>query len=135
MLAGIVFQVATFTFLYILLCVYNRNLRQNKHTMTHSQLSILHSKNFKVFAWGMFVSSTAIYFRCIYRIAELAGGWGNKIMQDEVSFYVLDGAMCVVAVLALTVAYPGIWFKPLLVEGGLEKEKVGSDLEVNGVVV
>jgi hypothetical protein len=25
------------------------------------------------------------------RIAEMAGGWGNEIMQDEPSFIVLEG--------------------------------------------
>ena len=27
------------------------------------------------------------------RIAEMAGGWGNKIMQDEPSFIVLEGLL------------------------------------------
>lgn len=27
----------------------------------------------------------------VNRIAEMAGGWGNKIMQDEPSFIVLEG--------------------------------------------
>jgi hypothetical protein len=55
---------------------------------------------------------------------ELAGGWKNKVMQDEISFYVLDGAMVCVAVLALTVTYPGGWYKPVLVRGTeMEQEK------------
>lgn len=134
MLAGIVFQVATFTFLYILLGLYIKNLRQNRHTMTTSQLSILHSKNFKVFAWGVFIASVAVYLRCIYRIAELAGGWENKIMQDEVSFYVLDGAMCCIAVAALTFAYPAIWFKSVLDESLLQEKTLNSDSDDNGIV-
>ncbi|KUJ08889.1 RTA1-domain-containing protein [Mollisia scopiformis] len=132
MLAGIVFQVATFTFLYTLLILFIRNLRANHHTMTEAQLSVLHSKNFRVFAWGIFIASAGIYVRCIYRIAELAGGWKNKIMQDEVSFYVLDGAMCCIAVAALTFAYPGIWFKPI-VEAPLQEKKLASDSD-DGVV-
>jgi hypothetical protein len=77
-----------------------------------------------------------VYIRCIYRIAELAGGWKNKIMQDEISFYVLDVAMVCVAVLALAVAYPGVWYKPVLVRGTeMEQEKTSrSESEDSGVV-
>jgi hypothetical protein len=136
MLAGIVFQVATFTFLYILALIFARNLRANKHTMTSSQLAVLHDRNFKIFAWGVFIASVGIYIRCIYRIAELAGGWKNKIMQDEVSFYVLDGAMVCVAVIALTVAYPGVWYKPVLEKSTMrEQEKnLRSSSEDSGIV-
>lgn len=133
MLAGIVFQVATFTFLYTLLALFIRNLRNGRQTMTESQLSVLHSRDFKVFAWGIFIASVGIYLRCIYRIAELAGGWENKIMRDEVSFYVLDGAMCVIAITALTFAYPGIWFKKV-VEVETAQEKIRSESSDDGVV-
>jgi RTA1 like protein len=136
MLAGIVFQVATFTALYILALIFIRNLRANKHTMTSTQHAVLHDRNFKIFAWGIFTASVGVYIRCIYRITELAGGWKNKIMQDEISFYVLDGAMVCVAVVALTVAYPGAWYHPVLEKTtGMEHEKKsGSESEDSGVV-
>lgn len=135
MLAGIIFQVATFTFLYTLLALFIRNLRNGRQTMTEAQLSVLHSRDFKVFAWGVFISSVAIYLRCIYRIAELAGGWANKIMQDEVSFYVLDGAMCVIAIAALTFAYPGIWFKKVAEVENIELEqKLRGESSDGGIV-
>jgi hypothetical protein len=44
------------------------------------------------------------------RIAEMAGGWGNKIMQDEPSFLVLDSSLMVVTVYLLTVFHPGLYF-------------------------
>ena len=131
MLAGIVFQVATFTALYILALLFVCNLRANKHSMTPSQVAVLHDGKFKVFAWGIFTASIAVYVRCIYRIAELAGGWKNKIMQDEISFYILDGAMVAIAVICLTVAYPGFWYRLVLREN--EEEKLRSESEDNGV--
>jgi hypothetical protein len=91
MLAGIVFQVATFTFLYILTTIFILNLRGGKSTLTTEASTMLHSKDFKIFASGVFVSSLAIYIRCLYRIAELATGWANEIMRNEVEFIVLDG--------------------------------------------
>jgi hypothetical protein len=133
MLAGIVFQVATFTALYFLAALFVRNLRANAHLLTPSQSAVLHDRNFKVFAWGIFGASVVVYVRCIYRIAELAGGWKNKIMRDEVSFYILDGAMVAIAVVALTVAYPEAFWRKVL-EKGVGAEKFGSE-EEDGVVV
>lgn len=91
MLAGIVFQVATFTFLYVLIIMYIRNLLRNKATMTADASALLTGRDFKIFGYGMFVASAAIYIRCVYRIAELAEGWANDIMRDEVGYIVLDG--------------------------------------------
>lgn len=136
MLAGIVFQVATFTALYILAIIFARNLRANKHSLTPSQLTVIHNRNFKVFAWGVFIASVGIYIRCIYRIGELAGGWKNKIMQDEISFYVLDGAMVCVAVAVLTIAYPGALYKPVLAKttSMQQEEKLRSESDDSEVV-
>jgi hypothetical protein len=33
---------------------------------------------------------SVILIRCIYRIAEMAGGWRNPIMQNQVAFTILD---------------------------------------------
>jgi hypothetical protein len=38
-------------------------------------------------------------------------------MQDEINFYVVDRATVYMAVLALAVAYPGVWYKPVLGAG------------------
>jgi len=57
-------------------------------------------------------------------------------MQDEIGFYVLDGAMVSVAVFALTVAYPACWYKRVLARGAeMEQEKTPrSEPEDSGVV-
>lgn len=41
----------------------------------------------------------------------MAGGWKNPIMQDQVAFIILDGVMCVIAVVALNVFHPGFLFE------------------------
>ncbi|RFU80228.1 phospholipid-translocating atpase [Trichoderma arundinaceum] len=40
----------------------------------------------------------------------MAGGWGNKIMQDEPSFLVLDSTFVFISSFLLTVFHPGIFF-------------------------
>jgi hypothetical protein len=57
------------------------------------------------------VAYVAILIRCIYRIAEMAGGWKNPIMQDEVLFVILEGVMCVIACVVLNVFHPGTIFQ------------------------
>jgi hypothetical protein len=91
MLAGIVFQVATFTFLYCLAGAFIFNLRRGTSTLTADASAVLLSKDFKIFVSGVFVASLAVYVRCVYRIAELATGWANQIMRNENEFIVLDG--------------------------------------------
>ena len=53
-----------------------------------------------------------VFARCIYRVAELSGGFQGKLANDEeVTYMVLEGAMIVIASIALTVPHPGIAFK------------------------
>lgn len=46
----------------------------------------------------------------LLRVAEMAGGWGNEIMQDEPSFAVLDSFMMLICVYLLSCFPPGIFF-------------------------
>lgn len=68
---------------------------------------------FRAFVYAVAAAYLAILIRCIYRVAEMAGGWGNRIIQDEPSFLVLDGTLVLVAVVLLTVFHPGILFPPM----------------------
>ncbi|KAH8885537.1 RTA1-domain-containing protein [Thozetella sp. PMI_491] len=70
-------------------------------------------KKFRMFVYAVTVAYFAILVRCIYRIAEMAGGWGNKIMQDEPSFIVLDGVMVLLASCLLAFFPPGLLFPPM----------------------
>ncbi|RYP16328.1 hypothetical protein DL765_005178 [Monosporascus sp. GIB2] len=48
-------------------------------------------RRFRKFCYALLAAYIGILIRCLYRIAEMAGGWGNKIMRDELSFIVLEG--------------------------------------------
>ncbi|KAK4097270.1 RTA1 like protein [Parathielavia hyrcaniae] len=67
-------------------------------------------KKFRMFVWAMGFAYAALLIRCIYRIAEMAGGWGNHIMQDEPSFVVLESFMVLIACILLAVFAPGVFF-------------------------
>ncbi|KAI0890261.1 RTA1-domain-containing protein [Annulohypoxylon maeteangense] len=65
---------------------------------------------FRAFVYAVAGAYVGILVRCIYRIAEMAGGWGNPIMQDEPSFVVLEGFCIVIPVILLTAFPPGFLF-------------------------
>ncbi|KAL3444140.1 RTA1 like protein-domain-containing protein [Aspergillus insuetus] len=61
------------------------------------------------FVWRVSRGNAAfmtILTRCIYRLPEMAGGWGNPLMQNEVEFLILDGMMVALAVLGLSILHP-----------------------------
>lgn len=47
-------------------------------------------QHFTWFASACALAFAAVLIRCCYRVAEMAGGWANPIMRNEVSFLVLD---------------------------------------------
>lgn len=61
---------------------------------------------------GLFVASVTILIRSIYRCVELAGGFnGTLFVSDEALFMVLEGAMIVIATVALTALHPAVCFQ------------------------
>ncbi|KAK4113119.1 RTA1 like protein [Canariomyces notabilis] len=89
-------------------------------------------KKFRMFLYAMAVAYTALMIRCIYRIAEMAGGWGNHIMQDEPSFVVLESFMVLIASLLLAVFAPGIFFPQMSRSGRARGDKEGDAGMVTG---
>lgn len=71
------------------------------------------SQRFRVFCFATLFEYFTILIRCIYRIHEMAGGWGNPRMRDETTFLILDGMMIALAAIALTLAHPGFMFRPM----------------------
>ncbi|KAJ5606625.1 hypothetical protein N7510_009406 [Penicillium lagena] len=58
---------------------------------------------------AMILAYFTVLIRCIYRIPEMAGGWGNPLMQRENEFLVLDGMMIAIATLSFTIFHPGFY--------------------------
>ena len=92
MLAGIVFQVATSLVFGVSAGHFLWVLRGNAASLSQDETRLLQSSKFRGFALGIGIAYVGIFTRCAYRVAEMANGWGNPIMQSEVDFMVLDGA-------------------------------------------
>ena len=114
MMAGISWQVVTLLLFGALVTDYAYKAYKGRNGFTQETINLLSSRNFKLFASAIVLSFFVIFTRCVFRIAEMANGWANPIMQDEVDFIVLDGVMVAIAALCLTIFHPGLFFKPMV---------------------
>ncbi|KAE8393495.1 RTA1 like protein-domain-containing protein [Aspergillus alliaceus] len=117
-ITGIAFQVATMSVCGLLgLEFFLRYLRRGSG---EKSLDSGNGRTKLVIFADIFAYFTVL-IRCIYRIPEMAGGWGGPLMQKEDEFLVLDGMMIALAVLALTAFHPGL-FLPSLRRGRNNRE-------------
>jgi hypothetical protein len=56
-------------------------------------------------AWAL--ATIFILTRSCFRVAELAKGFGSRLANQQVPFMVLEGAMIVLATVAMTYFHPG----------------------------
>lgn len=91
MLAGIVWQVFTLIVFAALAGDFILRANRARSNLTVAASELLRSTKFQLFFGGLVTAYVTILVRCVYRIAELAGGWKNDIMQNEAEFTVLEG--------------------------------------------
>jgi hypothetical protein len=132
MMVGLCSQVATLAIFGILSLDVLFKIRSYRGQWNASTIALRSSTKFKGLLIAIATAYTTITIRCIYRIAEMAGGWRNPIMQDEVAFIVLDGTMCLVACIAMNGFHPGFLFKQSYAT--LKAEAVHGPVEEMGTV-
>ncbi|EXJ91245.1 hypothetical protein A1O1_04355 [Capronia coronata CBS 617.96] len=115
MMAGIAWQVASLFFFAAMASYYifRRRKALPQHPLSPEAAATLGDRKFRLFALGVITAWAAIFIRCIYRIVEMAGGWGNTIMRNEIGFIILEGVMLVWATLVQTAFHPGYCFPRL----------------------
>ncbi|CEI68899.1 hypothetical protein FVEN_g11967 [Fusarium venenatum] len=111
-IAGVVLQVVVLLAFGTMGADYYLRVKKYIHSpeVAPDSLRVWQDKKFRLFGIAVTVAYFSILTRCIYRIAEMAGGWGNHIMQDEPSFLVLDSTLILVTGFCLTAFHPGIFF-------------------------
>ncbi|PGH00046.1 hypothetical protein AJ79_08317 [Helicocarpus griseus UAMH5409] len=123
MIAGIIWQVVTLVAFAVLIGhFFWRLLGDGGRRMTIDAQKVWANSRFTLFLISLGVAFFAIFVRCVYRIAEMVGGWRNHIMQDEISFIVLEGVLCLIAAILLTAIHPGTHFPQM--RTGYQKRKV-----------
>lgn len=99
--AGIAFQVATMAACGLIILIYVWRYRKaakvtgQMHEKSNYQLSKeqgnVSLSKVKLFAAVVCLAYVTVLIRCIYRLPEMAGGWGNPLMRNEKEFLLLDG--------------------------------------------
>ncbi|KAL6407303.1 hypothetical protein AUP68_10133 [Ilyonectria robusta] len=112
MMAGIAFQVVTLSIFAILTVLFlvRRVRARTSDPLSGTALETWHSTKFRWFLSGLITAFTSVFIRCVYRIAEMRGGWGNSLMRDQITFIILEGCMMLIATSAQTILHPGHFF-------------------------
>jgi hypothetical protein len=113
MIAGVIFQVVILAFFGYFLAEYTLRTYRRRDQLSQESWALFHKISFRCFMGAVIVAFLGIFVRCVYRIPELTGGWGNELMRNEPEFIVLEGVMIVIAVGALTIFHPGYCFPAL----------------------
>ncbi|CEH15378.1 hypothetical protein CBOM_03695 [Ceraceosorus bombacis] len=113
-LAGIAIQVFQLVLFGIVTADYVRRLFQARkrggETLSKEAEAYLADCKFRGFCAAIIIGYFGILIRCIYRLPEMADGWGNGLQRNEPSFLVLDGGMVAMASIVLTAFHPGYSF-------------------------
>ncbi|KAL1872798.1 hypothetical protein VTK73DRAFT_1269 [Phialemonium thermophilum] len=124
-IAGITLQVVVLLFFgtssvdyYLRVRKWIRDPAADPHAV-----ALWNDRKFRIFIYAVTIAFSGILIRCIYRIAEMAGGWGNPIMQDEPSFIVLEGFMVVIPCLILAIFSPGFLFPEMAARMSASKKQ------------
>jgi hypothetical protein len=91
MISGIVWQVATLITFSALVVDYALRTRRAWSDVTPEAKGLLSQSKFRSFLAAAAVAFTTVFLRCVYRIAEMVGGWANPIMRDEIGFDIMEG--------------------------------------------
>ncbi|KXS95726.1 hypothetical protein AC578_10755 [Pseudocercospora eumusae] len=112
MISGIAVQVATMGLCLFLALDFAVALGRSRRLRSEALGRYVSTsmKAFRMYLGAFCLAFVMIFVRCIYRLPEMAGGWGNALMRNEKEFLVLDGAMIAIATVLMTVAHPGIFF-------------------------
>jgi hypothetical protein len=111
-IAGVVLQVVVLIIFGVMGTDYYLRLRKYLRSpdADPAAVALWNDRKFGFFVKGVTGAFATILVRCIYRVVEMSGGWGNHIMQDEISFTILDSTLVLIATTLLTVVHPGLMF-------------------------
>ncbi|ESZ94164.1 putative Sphingoid long-chain base transporter RSB1 [Sclerotinia borealis F-4128] len=131
MVAGLAFQVLTL-FIFMVLCVdfalrtrsRYRSLGSAAFDQNPAFITLRSSRAFKGFIAALALATICIFWRSVYRVAELAEGWTGHLIRQQNLFIGFEGVMVIVACFALNLFNPAITFKEAMTGlGGLGTKK------------
>ncbi|OCL03125.1 RTA1-domain-containing protein [Glonium stellatum] len=127
MILGLSSQVVTLAIFGVMASEYAFRVYKFKDRLNPATTELRRSFYFKGMVVAIAIAFTTILVRCIYRVAEMAGGWRNSLMQDQALFIALDSVMCSLAVISLNIFHPGFLFQE---SKAVDKGRQVSDAQV-----
>lgn len=89
-MCGLVFQVFTLVLFAGLTGLYFWRRRTQRKGALDIVPDNLKQLRFKFFVRAVALAFVTILIRCVYRVVEMIGGWGNPLMRNETEFVILD---------------------------------------------
>ncbi|KIX94077.1 uncharacterized protein Z520_10103 [Fonsecaea multimorphosa CBS 102226] len=127
MITGISWQVLTLLIFGAAVTDYSIR-RLKSQPLSESARSLILDPKFRIFVIAQLIAYLAILIRCVYRVAEMANGWRNPIMQNQGLFIGLDSVQVGVATILQTFLHPGYFFPALESYGQRKKAQKASNV-------
>lgn len=142
MIAGLAFQVLTLLVFMVVVADFAIHTRQRYRKLGASAFDqnaaarrLRGSWLFRGFLAALALATICIFWRSVYRVAELSKGWNGPLMFRQDLFIGFEGVMVIVAVLALNVFHPSVCFREMMDGQGGIGSKRGKKGEKDGHVV
>lgn len=138
MIAGLSFQVLTL--LLFILATFDFALRVRRRSRSLGAAAALdqsaaavatrRSVRFRGLLAALALATVCIFWRSVYRVAELSGGWDGPLMGDQGMFIGFEGVLIAVACLGLNVFHPSFCFREMMEgEGGIGAKRKARKLK------
>lgn len=101
--------------------VFRRHRRLGAEALDQSDAAraLRNSFGFKGLIAALAIATICIFWRSVFRVAELSEGWSGPLMRRQDLFIGFEGVMIIVACLVLNVFHPSICFKEMMKSEGV----------------
>jgi hypothetical protein len=115
LIAGLSFQVCTMVVFVGLatdfaIRTWLRTRSMGEEALNPEYAALRSTTKFRGFLIALTFATLCIFARCVYRVIELAEGYGGHLARTQNYFVVLEGAVVCAAVLSLNVFHPAFCF-------------------------
>jgi hypothetical protein len=117
MIAGLSFQVLTLLIFMGLVIDFFRSVNRRigymgKESALDAEFTALRrTAKFQWFLIALGFTTTCIFTRSVYRVAELSEGWTGHLIKTQSYFIGLEGGILLAGVLALNIFHPAVCLK------------------------
>ncbi len=131
MIAGLAFQVVTLVLFMgasidfaIRTFLRNRSMGDRAFDQDPALQRVRGSFMFRGFLAALALATICIFWRSVYRVAELSGGWDGELMKRQDLFIGFEGVMVIIAAIALNIFHPAVCFSEMMDgRGGIGSRK------------